>query len=117
MKYFFLIAFSIFLFACTEDNKNDLGQDCDIDTVSYASDIQPIFTNSCAFSGCHKGSVPASGINLENHAEASKVSGSLLLASIKHESGASPMPKSSSKLPACSIEKIEIWVEDGKPNN
>jgi hypothetical protein len=32
--------------------------------VSFASEIQPIFSNSCAFSGCHGGGSPAMGMNL-----------------------------------------------------
>lgn len=32
--------------------------------VSFANDIQPIFTNSCALGGCHAGGSPAMGMNL-----------------------------------------------------
>ena len=34
------------------------------DTPTFAADVQPIFTASCAFSGCHGGASPAQGMNL-----------------------------------------------------
>ena len=33
-------------------------------TISYASNIQPIYDASCALAGCHLGSAPAFGLNL-----------------------------------------------------
>jgi len=35
-------------------------------TVSFSTQIQPIFTQNCAFSGCHAGTSPAAGLNLED---------------------------------------------------
>lgn len=32
--------------------------------VEFANDVQPIFNNNCALSGCHAGSSPAQGMNL-----------------------------------------------------
>jgi hypothetical protein len=34
-------------------------------TVSFSTQIQPIFTQNCAFSGCHAGTSPPEGLNLE----------------------------------------------------
>ena len=33
--------------------------------VSLSGDVQPIFSNSCALSGCHAGATPAQNLNLE----------------------------------------------------
>jgi len=33
--------------------------------VSFANDVQPIFTANCAVSGCHAGNTPQSGLSLE----------------------------------------------------
>ena len=33
--------------------------------VSLSGDIQPIFNNNCAFSGCHAGALPAQNLSLE----------------------------------------------------
>jgi len=37
---------------------------CGAGSVSFASDVQPIFTASCATAGCHKGAMPQEGLNL-----------------------------------------------------
>ena len=34
--------------------------------VSFANDVQPIFTQSCATAGCHSGANPPDGLNLSN---------------------------------------------------
>jgi hypothetical protein len=41
----------------------------------------------------------------------------ILLASIKHSSGVSPMPKGASKLSSCIIRQVELWINSGAPNN
>ena len=33
--------------------------------ISFANEIQPIFTPKCASAGCHKGGTPAGNLNLE----------------------------------------------------
>lgn len=35
-----------------------------VTAVSFSSHVQPVFTNSCALSGCHTGSNPPHGLNL-----------------------------------------------------
>ncbi|MEJ7732895.1 MAG: hypothetical protein WKG00_27330 [Polyangiaceae bacterium] len=44
----------------------------DLPVVSFAADIQPIFTQSCALTNCHRGSQPDVGLDLSDgkaHAE------------------------------------------------
>jgi hypothetical protein len=42
-----------------------VGQPLSGDSVTFAADIQPIFTQNCAFAGgCHAGTSPAQGMNL-----------------------------------------------------
>jgi hypothetical protein len=43
------------------DNNNGNGS-----SPVFAADVQPIFTNNCAFSGCHAGTNPAQGMNLSD---------------------------------------------------
>ncbi len=35
-----------------------------VDQVTLSGDVQPIFTSTCALSGCHAGSNPEEGLNL-----------------------------------------------------
>lgn len=37
---------------------------CGAASVSFSADVQPIFTASCAANGCHKGIMPAQGLDL-----------------------------------------------------
>jgi hypothetical protein len=34
-------------------------------SISFSKDIQPIFNDNCAFSGCHSGANPRQGMSLE----------------------------------------------------
>jgi len=40
-----------------------------------------------------------------------------LLAAIKHEADAEPMPQGGAKLPECTILRIETWINNGAPND
>lgn len=111
------------LTGCYADNEEDLYPDdptatCDTTSVSYSITVQPIVASNCATSGCHAGSAPAGGYNLESHAGLAAVANNgRLLGTIRHESGYSAMPKNTNKLPDCSINQIAAWVNAGAPNN
>ncbi|MDO3694298.1 choice-of-anchor D domain-containing protein [Wenyingzhuangia sp. chi5] len=83
-----------------------------IPATTYTKDIQPIMNNSCATTGCHKGTNPASGIGLETYAltkDAFENHGAL----IQIELG--EMPRNASKLPQVTIDLIKKWIADGYP--
>lgn len=107
------------LINCKKEKAEDpITQDpAQCDPVSFATDVQPILNNNCAFSGCHSQASSADGINLSSHSGATAVGTNKLVGSIKHDNGYSPMPKNSPKLSASDIKKIECWVLDGRPNN
>jgi hypothetical protein len=112
--------------------------------LSFAKDIQPIFSRSCALAGCHSGPVDEAaegmtldpGVSYENivGAEAIEVrqgvvhriepgqpDRSYLVAKLRgtyEQLGGegSPMPLEGS-LPAADLDKIVKWVESGAPNN
>lgn len=84
--------------------------------MSYQDDILPIISDNCY--QCHDAASNFGNVTLEGHAELSSyVTGGRLLGVINHDSGFSPMPKNSSKLLDCQIEKIASWITDGAPNN
>ncbi|MGB1040294.1 MAG: hypothetical protein ACPGVD_05435 [Flavobacteriales bacterium] len=87
-------------------------------SVSFATDIQPIFVASCGTGGsCHGSTSATDGKVFETHAGASAVPGSTIKGSINHDSGFSNMPKSSSKLSSDKISKIEAWIDGGMKND
>ena len=84
------------------------------DAVSYKDDIQKILKDNCG--SCHTGSSPDGGYALDSYTGV-KASVSRLVGVVKHSPGFSPMPKGGNKIDACSIEKIEKWVQDGALDN
>ncbi|MFM8433504.1 MAG: hypothetical protein ACKOQ6_05145 [Bacteroidota bacterium] len=132
-----LLFIGIFLVSCYYDNVEELNaadmlQPCNTpDTPGYANDIQPILNSRCGSGevACH---------NADNSLSLGGNSGSLadyagtietisdrgpvdFMLRINHDPAIAStkwMPKgSSSKIEACSIEKIQLWVDQGQLNN
>ena len=108
-------------------------------SVSFANQIQPIFSSSCALAGCHKGVKPAEGLNLS----AGNAYKNLVGVASKECSGGrlrvapgdpsqsyiinklmgvslcfgTQMPKTGTKLPQSQIDLIGSWICSGAPNN
>lgn len=134
MKLIFLknssIIFSLLvcigLTGCYYDKEEELYPDsgpvvCDTLSVSYSSDIVPILSTNCSYSGCHSSSSEAAGISLETYSgvkdylDADK---SQFISAIIWDGNASNMPKNATqKLSVCSINTINAWINDGYPNN
>lgn len=95
--------------------------------VSFQQQIQPIFKQHCATSGCHAGSSPSANLNLESavaYAQLSRKSKgyldtltpqySVLFASMNAVSN--PMPKSG-KLDQCTVDLVLKWIQQKAKNN
>lgn len=115
-----LISISI-ISSCYYDNFEELnpgaGLTCDTTkSVTFATDILPIMTSNCGTNNaaCHKAG--ASGFyQLDNIAGIdAAIADGKFIQSIKHQSGASAMPKNSPKLDDCSIALIDKWLSTGK---
>ncbi len=121
-KIIWSVAIYLFIItACSSDNEEELfpNNTCDTTSVSFTDDIVPIFTASCL--GCHSlAAAPFAGANiiLEGYDNVLvQITNQRLVGSIEHASNFSPMPKGGAKLPACEIDKIKAWVNNGAPNN
>lgn len=110
--FFFLSL--LFIVSC---DKEDTKVDCTGVSATYTKDIEKIMTASCSFVGCHDSTTKSEGVDLSTY-EATKTASksSKFLKSIKHESGASKMPKGLDKLSDADIKLIECWVSNGTPN-
>lgn len=115
-----LISISI-ISSCYYDNFEELnpgaGLRCDTTkSVTFATDILPIMTSNCGTNNaaCHKAG--ASGFyQLDNIAGIdAAIADGKFIQSIKHQNGASAMPKNSPKLDDCSIALIDKWLSTGK---
>jgi hypothetical protein len=105
-------------------------------TVSFSADVQTIFNNSCALSGCHAGPSPSSGLSLEagiSHAvivngDARQSALPLITPGSLEESYlyqkidpngsrvGSRMPIGGS-LSAANLQTIATWITEGAANN
>jgi hypothetical protein len=88
------------------------------DTVNYAfyENVTPILDQNCV--ECHHTTFAAGGVNLENYDGVKQtVNNGTLLGSIRHEQGFSPMPDGAPQLDPCTIRTIELWIDDGAPDN
>ena len=119
LKSFIIVGIVIFMQSCYYDNVEDLYPqlpECDTTNVTYSNNVWPIINSNCT--GCHGGNAPAGNIRLENYNDISSAANNgSLLGTIRHENGWSPMPKGGGKLNNCDIVKIEIWVNQGTPDN
>jgi hypothetical protein len=106
--------------------------------VSFAADVQPIFSAACNASGCHTGARPKEGLSLEvGEAYASLVgapasqcserllvkpgdpAGSYLVQKLMGTQlcSGSQMPKAGQGLPDAEFETISNWICQGAPEN
>lgn len=86
--------------------------------ISYTGYVRNLMETSCGSTNnaCHT-AAGASGIPLDTYIATVASANSTLLPAVRHENGASPMPKGGGKLDDCSIAKLEKWVATGTPEN
>jgi hypothetical protein len=120
------IAFSQFISSCYYDNEEELyptkgnPTTCDTSSYTFSGFASPLILNSCGTSGCHSSSSQSAGVNLSSYTAIKNyitTSKTIFLGTIKHQSGFSQMPKGGSKLSNCNIQKLELWINKGMPNN
>ena len=119
MKKITILLFSIALFAIScEDNDKEIiiteSQDlCDSLDILYTNDVAPILEDAgCSGVYCHGSG--AGGVNLSDWQNTKLAAeDAKFLKAIKHELGASPMPKTGGKLSDSEIQVIECWIKSG----
>lgn len=83
---------------------------------SFNDEILPLLDARC--NNCHAGNSPSAGIKLDTYNDVVPyATDGSLLGSIKHAGNYSPMPKNSSKLSTCEIQKVQNWITSGTLNN
>jgi len=109
------IVLSLTLSSCYYDNEEDLypgSNTCDNTNVTYSKSVAPVFAGYC--NTCHDGSNPNTTI-LTNTYAADTTNRIKILGAINH-TGPIPMPPGGS-LSTCDLEALNIWYENGYPNN
>jgi len=97
-------------------NNSCLQSGCDTINVKYSTHIKPLIQNSCQ--GCHSGTAPGGGIDLATYAGVKAIADNgKFLGAISHLGGYNPMPKNGNKLSDCQIHMVNIWINQGAPEN
>ncbi|WP_044401601.1 hypothetical protein [Lacinutrix sp. Hel_I_90] len=127
-KLIFSSVLALLIFSCSYDSESDLievtnetGQINNPDnngsgiTVNYINNIKSIMQSSCI--GCHS-SPPVNGapFALINFSQVSQQSGSILNVMRSQSGSAGAMPPSG-RLPQATIDLVQEWINNGKPEN
>jgi len=107
-------------------------------SVSFAGAVQPVFTGSCAVTGCHTGVAPKAGLNLGSgkaygqlvNVPASACSSKIRVVPSQTDKSylmnkltgvgmcsGTQMPKIGTSLPPSQLAAISGWICNGAPNN
>ena len=126
-KLLILMLLALCIFACANDSEDDFVNVEDIDNpddgeetpeeslVNYDDDIAPIMTAACI--ACHA-SPPTNGapFSLVNFSQVNqRASG--IFNRMNLSSGAPGAMPPSGRLPQSTIDLIQQWIDDGKPEN
>jgi len=106
------------------------------DDPSLAGDIQPVFTASCALSGCHAGGAPAGAltlvsgqshnalVNVFSSGEPQRIrvipgdsAGSYLIVKLEGRQAVGSRMPPGGPLSATSLQNIKNWIAKGAQNN
>ena len=98
----------------TSCDRADTG--CDTTMVSFSADVQPIFNTYCIT--CHGSTNPNAGVSLSTYNGILPVANSgKLLGVVSWANGFLKMPLGGNQIPACDINTIEAWINQGLLNN
>lgn len=86
------------------------------DTISFSTQIQPMFHNNCSVAGCHDQGTAQNGFILETYPQI-KMHADTSLRTIRHQPGVEPMPFGAPQLEDSLIHQLRCWIEQGRMNN
>ena len=95
---------------------NNYCDGCDTVNVTYGIQVTNLLESSCV--SCHNDNLAQGAVNLSNYSGVkSVVDDTRLLRSVQHDTGVVAMPYLTTKWEDCKIRTIELWINDGAPNN
>lgn len=116
-----LVSLCLLLSSCYYDTKEELYQfiqpvECDVTTAAYAADIIPIMEQHCY--RCHRDERQDGNVNLQGYNNIKiYVDDGSLFGTTNHEAGYPVMPTNGIKIPACQIEVLRLWIDQGANND
>jgi hypothetical protein len=109
----FIVSCALIFNGCYYDKREELlggASICDTSNTQFTAVVNPIIVQNCT--SCHGGASPSAGLSLEGYNNI-KNNYSTILNSMNNGT----MPKGSNKLDACTILKVQTWVNRGAQNN
>lgn len=118
-------------YACTYNKGEVVNPGCTtvISSVSFATEIQPVLTTSCANVGCHSGNTPKGNLSLEEskayaalskpgkgYIDTDNPTYSVFYSSLVSTTNRMP-PPGQQPLSACDLKRIEVWMKEGALDN
>jgi len=121
MRYFLFASLVLLVQACYYDNEQDLypagggNGGCDTLNLSYQTHILPIMSSKCQ--SCHGSVSPSGNLSLMTHAQIKAAELKVRDRINRPPSGDPQLMPTSGKLPICQIRQLELWYNQGAPNN
>lgn len=107
-----------FFHSCKNNNEFDLYgvQGCDTTNITWNSKISAILNKNCVI--CHGEEVSYKGVRHDSYAtEMVVVNDGRLRGVVNHLDGFVKMPKDRGMLPECELKLINMWLDNGAPEN
>jgi hypothetical protein len=105
--------------SCYYDNEEELYPNpvtCDTANITYMATVVPILEVNCY--SCHNSVNQQGGIVLDTYNDLqTSINNGTFRGTINHLDGYSPMPKGGNKLNDCDLTQINLWLDNGAPNN
>ncbi len=111
--------FTVLIAGCSYNSVEDLDPgSCDTTNVSYMDYVQPLISESCAYTDCHLGPSAAAQLDLSEYQQLKhKADDGSLADRINRAAGDPELMPPTGKLTTCQINRIEAWVNAGAPQN
>lgn len=93
---------------------NSCSADCDTADVRFSSTISSLLNTHCV--ACHNSNNASNGVQLDSYSAVVSEVNSGRLISVLNGTAYPQMPPSG-PLDFCSVRSIELWIQDGAPNN
>lgn len=107
------------LSSCYYDNEQDLYPSppaCDTTNITYSGTVNPILQVNC--NTCHNSVDQQGGIITDNYTDLQTIiNNGKFRGAINHLEGYLPMPKGGEQLNNCDLTQINLWLDNGAPNN
>ena len=102
----------VYFFGCENNVENDPDQnptDCAVVEAYYEESVAPILTQNCI--GCHSGSSPSGGLNLDDYTTVRSGMGDVLVRVNREEGSSGFMPQGGSKLTDTELSILQSFFE------